>query len=212
MKNYKSIFILLFGVLFTNILLAQDVEPPDWRTNGLPGLTFQIWEFEMDINPAPPTYQSNVYGSSSCDVYSGEFTNNLPNPDSGNPTPVSGWYFPTEDNALVLTVPNDPAERDSKIIRIQITSSKAPADTSVGTTPPATLISNTYNMSWQHSTAPWYTYVKDYLIQPNPDSETIAINFPANTIVEEVVIDTWCLPEANVIFLVYLICYFLRRK
>ncbi len=207
----KSLFILAVGFFAVSFVLAQDVEPPAWRTNDAPGLTFQAWEFLSATNPCPPDLVSNVFGDPSGDIMTGTFTNNLPNPEIGGP-PVSGWHFPYMDNGIAIFIPNDRLDRPSKLIRIQITSTKSPANIGINPVPSANLISNTYSMAWQHGGTPWYTYVYDYLVQPNPSEETIVINFPADTIVEEIVVDTWCLPEPGIfVVMLFTICFFSRK-
>ena len=210
----KSLFIFAIIFLAANFVLAQDVEPPAWRTNGLPGLTFQAWEFLSDATPSPPNLVSNEFGAPTGEIMLGAFTNNLPNPEAGG-EPVSGWYFQYSDNGIVLIIPNDPTDRPSKLIRVQITSTKAPQGINIQTMPPEASVSNTYNQAWQHGGTPWYTYVSDYLVEPNPNEETIVINFPEETIVEEVVVDTWCLPEPVLIvnfYFLFFIYYLKKRK
>ena len=212
MKKIFLISLILFAT--SNIILAEDVDPPDWRTSGMPGLTFEMWQFYTPDNPTPPDFASNVYGGALIDIAGGEWTNGLPNPEIGG-LPVSGWYFPFEDNGIVISIPNDPSDREYKIIRLQITSSKAPnsENTTITGNPPLTTNYMTHAAAYQHGGTPWHTYVYDYRIEPNPHSENIIVNFPADTIVEEIVVDTWCLPEPSLIlaFLTLQFYFFLRK-
>ena len=209
-----NLFLLIIVLILTNVVSAIDADPPAWRTNNVPGLTFQSWEFMDPSNPAPPSLESNVYGIVDCDIHNGEFTNNLPNPDGSGP-PVSGWYFPIEDNGIMLMIPNDPAPNPEKKIRIQITSTKSPGSDAINITadnPPLTTNYLTYSAAWQHSDASWYTYVYEYHVEPNPDSENINITFLANTIVEEIVVDTWCLPEPSFLIILLSVLFFSKIR
>jgi len=209
-KLNLSLSILTFVFIIVNVVSAQDIDPPAWRTNEAPGLTFQVWEFITPINPAGPDLVFNEYGTPDCDILNGEFTNNLPNPDGSGP-PVSGWYFPVEENGIMLNIPNDPTPNPEKKIRMQITSTKSPSSENITGNPPLTTNYLTHSMSWQQS-GPWYTYVYDFHLEPNPDSEMINVTFPAGTIVEEVVVDTWCLPEPSVLVALLSMLFFSQTR
>ena len=198
---------LVFSALF---VYATDVEPPSWRGNGADGQTFQQWEFTEPAPMSNPEIVSNVYGRPFGEVFGGEWTNGLPNPTDPAGPPVSGWWLPTAEHVINFQVPNRPNPLEMKLLRLQITSSKSPQSKSV-TGDQFQEGSNTYNMAWQHANTPWYTYVSDWIIMPNPAYETISIQFPPDTLLEEVVVDSWCMPEpcigALLPFLLLLIPY-----
>ena len=88
-----------------------------------------------------------------------------------------------------------------KAIFLQITSSKAPSNVQVtgqGADGPYT--SGTWQtglpqIQWP-GPAPyggaWYTYNYGFVIRPNPESETIVIDVPYCTVVDQIVVDTIC--------------------
>jgi len=176
-------------------LHAEDVLPPEWRGAPYEGQTYQHWDFLLPDNEYPDMF-SNVYGTGIFEIVPGGpmvWTNGLPNPNGPLHPRVSGWLF-TIDLPMVLSIPNRPLELPVKLLRLQITSSKAPQNKAIYGAGDKQG-SNTYNQAIQHQDAFWYTYVSDWILEPNPDHESIVVNFPPDTIVEEVVVDTWCTPE-----------------
>lgn len=170
---------------------ADDLNPPVWR--GLPGTTFQQWEFPT-ANPMPlPDVVVNPYGQDGAQVWPG--------------TGQQWWtiwggregVWPLS-GAMEFYIPNQPIANEYKDVWIQITWAKQafmsapilssnPAGTvqlltqvdigPTGEPPPA-------GANWWHST---YTI----RIYPNPNFETIRID--GTIMVDEVVIDTICIPE-----------------
>ena len=181
---------LLFMALAAS---ADDIVDPPWPREG-DGKTTQVWEYENDSNPTIPSdslINNTPYGAPTCQVYGAEWTNNVPGPEVGEV--VSGWYSPHADNGFSFELPNRPEPLDEKQIQIQITSTKAPQPVDVW---PTGSIVNTHNL--QRAVSPWYTYVYHMRIMPNPDWESIYLMVPHETVVHEVVLDTWCLPEPAV--------------
>jgi hypothetical protein len=173
--------------------LADDLNPPAWR--GGTRTTFGEWEFTTS-NPTPPPEPGYVYpwGLPTTEVFPGLFQNWL-NEWGGRQGvwPLSGEIY--------VTIPNNPEPLPYKDIWIQLTwaqqaPSVFPAVSETRFSVPATLIAETpLPNGWFHST---------YEIQlfPNPDWEKILITGAIN--VDELVIDTQCVPEPGSVVLLVL--------
>lgn len=159
---------------------------PLWDRYG-PGTTTQAWEFGHDLNL--PVISNNPYGTPTLNVQGGTPGTAI-GPDGQ--TPISTWYFLT-GGSIFIDCPNTPIENPVKRLFIQFTSDKGSASAplvtasgSTGTVLQAGDIGEGGN---------WYTY--QYLIElrPNPRSERIQIPFLFDTNVEEVWVNTICVPE-----------------
>jgi hypothetical protein len=186
--------------------LADDLNPPPWQ-RGVSGTTFAQWEFSVldDVPPADIYY--NPYGTPMMQIIPVEAW--LPQWDGRQGVwPLSG--------TVLATIPNNPDPNPFKDIWIQLTweantTTPAPGgipivmeNTGAGT--PATLVSEiSLGGNWYHST---------YAIHmvPNPPSETIQIN--GLIMLDELVIDTICVPEPGTLSLLALggAALFLRRR
>lgn len=186
---------------------ADDLVPPDWR--GQPNSTLQVWEFSTGSNPVEPTVApdllNNPYGTPEATVY-GEF--NFPNRDT--------WWINTSvtipdhqgiwniGGSLSLDIPNDPVLRPHKFIRVQITydgghsvDPGVPFDpwVDVVASDGATMV-DFQKVSEIHVDSIFTHAVYDLMLEPNPSFETIWI-LPryCQLYVDEVVVDTLCIPE-----------------
>lgn len=170
---------------------ADDLNPPPWR--GMPGTTFQQWEF-LTPNPMPlPDLVINPYGQDEAQVWPGTGQQwwDIWGGQQGV-WPLSG--------AMEFYIPNQPITNDYKDVWIQITWAKQAfvSEPVLSSTPggAVSLLSQVdigptgepppAGANWWHST---------YLIhiEPNPNFETIRID--GTIMVDEVVIDTICIPE-----------------
>ena len=172
---------------------ADDLYPPDWR--GDPGSTYQQWEFSTDNTTPPPDDVVNPYGTPSLTVipygsYKPEWNGRY------GVWPLSGF--------VIANIPNNPVENLYKLVQIQLTWTVEPGQTTipcVGLT--ATLANgmpvseefiilldeqtdDTLGQGWYHT-----TYL--YKIIPNPVTETVYIS--SSIMIDELVIDTICIPE-----------------
>ena len=98
---------------------------------------------------------------------------------------------------------------------IQITSSKGPSDVSVvGSGPATSYTSGTFStgrpdIQWPApgpypGSGPWYTYNYGLTIEPNPTSETVTITVPECAVIDQIVVDTICIPEPGTLGLLVL--------
>ncbi len=175
---------------FCGVALADDTFAPEWR--GQPGSTMQKWEFGSyaQVN-IPPEGYFNPYGTPLATV-SGEFPRAFWwRFDNGH---VGVWQF---EDYMQFNVPNtlnqDP--NSFKWIWIQITYSAGPLDDPLALTVPMPS-SGVFTM--EKTAIDAYYWHETYLlaITPNPLSEQIYI-MPRSVYlqVDEVVIDTICIPE-----------------
>jgi hypothetical protein len=208
MKHLISLLVI-FSFIYAGNTCAEDVSPPDWRDNGEEGLTFQHWDFTDPINWAPEVC-SNVFGEPLTDIMGGVWTNGLQHPTDPTGMPATGWYFPEDGSGIILVIRNRPEETMFKVIRLQITSTKAPK---IGiTSDSGTTASNIFSQPIQHGGTPYYTYISDWILRPNPEYEVITITFPFDTILEEIVVDTWCTPEPACWIPALLVFWLIRRQ
>lgn len=209
MKHLLSLLVI-FTVIYAVNTYAEDVSPPGWRGNGEEGQTFQHWDFTDPLYWFPEVL-SNVFGDPLTDIMGGVWTNGLQHPTDPTGMPASGWYFPEEGGGIILVIYNRPEELAFKMIRLQVTSTKAPKG--IGITSDAGITaSNTFSQAIQHGGTPYYTYISDWILKPNPAYEIITLTFPFDTIVEEVVVDTWCTPEPACWISAVLISWLVRRR
>jgi hypothetical protein len=180
--------------------LADDLYPPPWR--GEPGSTWALWEF-MDPSPNPPPDMGfNPYGDPTTQIYPGvgqEWWAELNGRVGVWPLSGEAWF----------DIPNAPEPNPSKEIYIQLTwEPQAPGNlplvmTTLPSETPAVLVQETpLGGEWLHS-------VYSITLEPNPTWERILISGGID--VDQVVIDTICIPEpAGCVLLA--VCGLLARR
>lgn len=185
----KSVRIAVLVLLLLSAVasaMADDLNPPPWR--GQPGTTFGEWEFSTsNPNPLPEPGYVYPWGMPTTQVTPGLFQSYLP--EWGGRLGV--WPLSGE---IVVTIPNQPIPNPVKRIWVQLTwAMQAPntwpavSETRFGVG--SSLVAEVpLGGGWFHST---------YLItlHPNPDWERILITGAVN--VDEMVIDTQCVPEPS---------------
>lgn len=199
----RSLFaIVALSVLLSSPALADDLNPPPWR--GEPRTTYAQWEFytpgDDGYYPQPDQW-SNPYGPPWADV---------------TPGPGMQWYPEWEgrpgvwplSGEIVICIPDFPEPLPEKWIWIQLT--WAPQyEGAIGflsTEPPyseGTVSTMPLEPPWNHSTV-------EFVLRPNPPYEYIYIWGDIN--VDEIVIDTICIPEPASLSLLGLATLLLRRR
>lgn len=166
-----------------------------WDRNAS-GTTTQGWEFNQNLTS--PIFVDNPYGSPQLTVTGGTPHTTI-GPDGE--TPITTWYIgPT--GGIEIFCPNNPVENPVKYIFLQYTSDKASASAPVVNSPVPT---STYQILQSGAVGEggnWYTYQWLIELRPNPNQETIWIPFLDQTNVEEVWVDTICVPEPSSLALV----------
>jgi len=182
---------------------ADDLNPPFWR--GDPGTTLQMWEFGTAANPTPPDVVANPYGDPLLTV-AGNFPYTLwKATDFGH---QGVWRF---EDWMILEIPNNPEPNDHKYIWMQITySSGYGHDPELFTLPPEASIMPISKV--QLDDYYWHgTYV--ITITPNCAFETIYIEpRDCTAYIDEIVVDTICIPEPASLLLLAVAGLFLRRR
>lgn len=204
MRRLLILSTVVAAVVLINTAWADDFNAPDWR--GDPRTTYQRWEFGTNnATPPPETDYDNTLGVPTLTV-GGEF------PYTEHLTTYEGesgvWRF---EDLIQIEIANFNEEYDLKRIWIQLTYlTESGAAPFISTTP-------SYS-TWETVDGPtavgsYYHVAYEILIEPNPASETIYIQPPGCTLyLDEVVIDTICIPEPATICLLGLGALALLRK
>ena len=178
--------------------MGEDLWDPPWDLS-LPNQTEQAWECREDpvftgepIWPTPP--YNNPYGEPyltfQCDVE----IEHIPGPH--DPATVIPTWHVSGPGGIDITIENNPDPNMYKLIFWQITSDKSPTPTGdpPTTTPPGTSLPAPYpHTQWPVDN--WYTYNGLLKITPNPEREVIHFELAESTNIEEIVINTICVPE-----------------
>lgn len=189
MKKAALVLTIAFLALNTATAFADDLFPAPWR--GQPGSTWAKWEYNTpDPNPLPDM-GFNPYGVPLTRIYPG--VGQVWWPELNGRTGV--WPLSGE---IWVDIPNRPVTSPYKDIWIQLTwESQAPGNfpfvlTTIPQQVNATLIQQTpLGGAWMHS-------VYTIRLEPNPSLEQILITGGID--VDELVIDTICIPEPGSIF------------
>ena len=197
---------------FAITVSAHDVFPPEWR--GLDGTTMQVWEFDCDQSPAFPNLIDNDYGTASACITVGEFgTGWLDNPGLGTQTGV--WDIGGCDGQIVLDIDNRPLALDHKEINLQIAYYQAIGGAPTVEIPGAELVSCQTQLIEQDLMPGmgWYVFQSTWTISPNPDHEQIIITGDVNgSVIDQIVVDTYCIPEPVTVALLGLGLICLRKR
>ena len=204
----KRLTLIATVVLFiVNGAWAEDLFAPDWR--GQPNTLRAQWLTWDDLYPdpilpwwwsfTPPTLDHPVALAANADRLL-EFGGGL------NVLEIHG------DDGLIFELDNYNEQRPQKHVRVQITYYSEPVGIPAGSfgQPTAFDVTPWYDgAAGQDQLIPavvaeesepnqngWITAAYDFSIEPNPDKEYIGLKFSSYpAYVDQVVIDTWCVPE-----------------
>ncbi|UCE99233.1 MAG: PEP-CTERM sorting domain-containing protein [Planctomycetota bacterium] len=182
----KLVVLSLAVILGTGATVFANVVPP-WR--GDEGSTWQQWDFSSDSTNPDPDDGSNPYGDPALTVYAVE--QRIPDPGAW---PLSG--------EIDVYIPNRNLLLERKEIWLQLTWQAGGNDTNpsmpdepwVAVTPFQEMHmfrTDTTPNTWTHS-------LFEITIWPNPPGEWITIK--GDIIVDQVIIDTICIPEPATMF------------
>jgi hypothetical protein len=170
---------------------ADDLVSPPWP-RGAEGTTYQAWEFDTPANPADPDVVDNPYGLPFAQAF------------GALELPLLDTWWLEEDNghegvwnvggSLGLYIPNRPMQDDRKEIWLQIT-----CDAGCGALPHVLSVPDyaTISLVGQIDAGGGYTHDTYHIvIKPNPDDEWLYI-LPryGQAYIDEIVVDTICIPE-----------------
>ena len=199
---------LFFACLLTVVLLspvaslADDYNPPPWRTSppGEGTTTFQMWEFPTIS--LEPDVANNNFGTPTLDIADGLWADT----DRGH---QGIWFL---EGYLVLGIPNYPVENPYKEIWLQITFASLE-----GIVPEIDTLPEQANLEvidhHQITGDAYYQATYKITIEPNPSYEEIYIQpRDCDLYIDELVIDTICVPEPATIMLLGLAGLGIVRK
>lgn len=191
MKRYL-LSTLLTGAalaLFTASALADDLNPPPWRND--PGSTWEEWQFKTASPLALPSGAVNIYGTPYALVEGHDWQFSV-----GAREGV--WSL---SGLMAIYVPNtiDPFV---KTVWLQLTWRDTPGDAVIGT-PVLGMVDDTgapwpltEDVTKQQNLADGWVYsLYTGTIVPNPDFEVIGLKGDID--VDQIVIDTICIPETQ---------------
>ena len=212
----RLIAICLVCVLSTaSIVLADDVLPPSWR--GEPGTVtaqWDSWACGYTWNPVvlyPDSWSSNPGLPSSPVAYAYDGASLLYNFEGRtNVVELTGDY------QLGFDMPNFENDNPEKLMRIQATYYAVSGSqySSVDAYADAEVSEPVLTTSYNHGDG-WFTDVWDLQFRPNPSEEFIYVNFtnyPSCAYLDQVVIDTICVPEPATVCLLGLGALGLLKK
>ena len=193
-KSFLSILAVLMVGCFvaSQVVSADDVFPPPWR--GQEGTTQAVWEFGTSDPSPSPDFEFNPYGPSNMNVYAGVGQEwwDIWGGRQGV-WPLSG--------TIEVEIPNRQEPRPYKDIWVQVTWAPQAPDT-------YPLVSETLSgqagglineiqlePTLEPPPADDFWYHSTYLIhiEPNPAWEIVRID--GAIMVDQIVIDTICIPE-----------------
>ncbi len=184
-------FVAVLGIFgLGTCLLADDADPPSWR--GLYNATYQEWDFNSSTNPLPAETVSNRYGTPLMTITDGTYLTEY----QGR---AGVWEY--SSGGMAFDLPNNPDLGPEKWIRIQVTYWDDPGSfnsPSIGSSPAGDggLVDEIPHLD------NWKTVVVDFTLTPNPPSETILLGGNgASVYIDQVVIDTTCVPEPGMLML-----------
>ncbi|MCK4658294.1 MAG: PEP-CTERM sorting domain-containing protein [Phycisphaerae bacterium] len=180
----------LVAVLIAAVLLvpvaafAEDIHPPTWR--GDPGSTYQQWTFEDDTAwpPVYPEVDNNPYGEPVLDSATHDYER------LGNYSGRDGILFDEMDN-IVITLPNCGGSYDYKDIVLQVVWHWDGAPGYIWN-PSVDFIETDMNVNLGGG---WYYDYIYYRMDSAPAQETLTLDNAWGLYIDEIIIDTICIPE-----------------
>ncbi len=171
--------------------------------------TYQEWHFDTGANPAFPEVDLNDYGTATIDI---SVTGDVYGTAGHYPDNWLGrsgvWHG--DITTLTITVPNNPIPNEYKEVWVEVGFRGSLMEWGIIDPPAgAAFLGSTIEdvgAGWQKLNIGWE-------IRPNPDSETIFLEFwDSGADVDYVIVDTICVPEPMTICLLGLGGLALLRK
>ena len=191
----KLRILMLLVIFLSGIPSAYAVFVPEWR--GLEGTTYQQWRFDDDDNPAVPEVIDNDYGNASASITIGLFGTLEWMDDPGLGTQTGIWDIGGDDGSIVLDIDNRPLALDYKEIWVQVTYYE-----SIGGAPDVGVVgaqfvsSQTALIEEDGALGAWYLEKSIWRIEPNPSHEQVILTGnPYGSVIDQIVVDTYCIPE-----------------
>jgi len=193
-QKKHTVFIAIFTAIFLmeSMVLGDDLQPPTWRGDNQ--TTSARWEFSTNDDTPDPDFEFNTNGASSMTILTGIGQEYLPEWGGRQGIwPLSG--------AMEVEIPNFDIPNEFKVIWVQLTWAGQ-----VELNPPRVWEKTTetfgtleFEQILEPTNEPppvnpnWHHWTYEIVISPNPASETVRID--GAIVVDQVVIDTICIPE-----------------
>ena len=208
----KTLFVMAVLIALAQLIPRSEAirewDPP-WDMMH-PNATTQAWEFDTEpldlTGRIYPTEYDNPFGepylTGDFDEWIGEYPGPL-----GDPTGVIHVGGDPTGTVKIL-VENNENPLEVKHILLQITSTKSPGPNVPGTNPPGSVIP----LTPLQCANGFYVYGYSIAIFPNPEREEITIELPYCTYIDEIIVDSICIPEPGMFALLGSAAIFLVRK
>ena len=188
MSRYLLAMIVCFSL--ASVALADENFAPPWRAQ--PEAAYARWEFDtQDANPAPDA-QITTLGPPSCAITTPQGLNDWLPVFEGRP----GVWDLTAGGQIVATMPNLPEPRPYKDIWFQLTwynqGGRDPLPV-IDIVPDIGQVTFLYIADQIFFPDNWVWQLFHANIEPNPNTEDFIIT--GDILVDELVIDTYCVPE-----------------
>lgn len=200
--NLRFSALLLSSVVLlaaASAAVADDIAPPAWR--GQPGSSFQAWDFLTDSTTPAPEAADNNYGSPTALVTVGAFASGyIDTYPPGVTDARDGLWDLGSLGTIDLVIPNSSRTGPNtwKDIVIQVTYYEDIQVAPVVTVPGGSLVdSDTLVAQNIPGWGTFYTDVYYWHLEPNPLEEQILITSDEmwGSMIDQVVVDTICMPE-----------------
>jgi hypothetical protein len=199
------VIVVTFVLFLSQSASAAPLLPP-W--SGQSGTTHQQWTFDDADNPAAPEDYRNDYGMPVANITPGDFASGWVDTVPGFGTQTGIWDL-GDGGTIVLEIGNQPVASPYKEIWVQVTYFE---DTLIPSptvdVPGAVLLAEQTEIILVEATQPfgdWLMQKTVWQITPNPASEQIVITAlqGATAMVDQVTVDTICIPEpASMVMLI----------
>ena len=205
----RVIFAILLLMFLQVVPSAYAVFVPEWQ--GLEGTTYQEWRFDSNDNPAVPEVIDNDYGDASASITVGVMGSGWLD-SVGTRTGI--WDIDGEGGQIVLDIDNRPLALDYKEIWIQVIYYEGPTTAPIVSVPGADFISSQTVLVEPDEPWAWYLEQTIWRIEPNPSYEQIILtgNPDWGSVIDQIVVDTYCIPEPMSIALLSLGSLIVLRK
>jgi hypothetical protein len=201
---------VLVGLL-SSLAGAHDLLPPSWR--GQEGSTYQEWDFLTSADPAAPDVIDNPYGTAVADIAYDIYG--------------EGWLYYFEElgdqvgywdigtGSITVDIDNRPEPLPYKEVWVQVTYYQHIHDAPEITVPGGEFqYGDTVLVDSAPNLGAWYLDLSVWRIEPNPVAEQVIFDGVAGSgaIIDQIVIDTICVPEPSAAALLMLGLVAVRRR
>jgi hypothetical protein len=173
---------------------AHDLVPPSWR--GQDGSTYQMWDFGNASNPALPDAIQNPYGSAVANVTIGTYASGWL--AGGLGTQTGYWDLGFPGGGIAINIDNRPQPLPYKEIWVQVTYFDHINAAPIISIPGATYLGGeTRTVESTTGGGAWLLGLSKWRIEPNPAHEQVMVTSDPQwgSVVDQIVIDTICVPE-----------------